>query len=120
AAGDAVLMQVGQIVRGNLRPADFAVRIGGEEFALIFPQTALPGAIRAAERLRESIASAAFDYGGRPLSQVTVSLGLAALEGATNSPKLLAQADDALYAAKQSGRNRTEWPGRDASGRGRS
>ena len=113
-AGDAVLVRVGQLVRGNLRPTDFAARIGGEEFALIFPQTSLPGAIRAAERLREAIASASFDYDGRPLPQVTVSLGLVAMEQAANSQQLLAQADEALYRAKQSGRNRTQWVGRDA------
>jgi diguanylate cyclase (GGDEF)-like protein len=90
--------------------------LGGEEFALIFPQTSLPGAIRAAERLREAIASASFEYDGRPLPQVTVSLGLVALERASNSQELLAQADEALYRAKQSGRNRLEWLGRDASG----
>jgi diguanylate cyclase (GGDEF)-like protein len=116
--GDAVLVRVGQLVRGNLRPTDFAARIGGEEFALIFPQTSLPGAISAAERLREAIASAPFDYDGRPLPQVTVSLGLAELERAANSQQFLARADEALYRAKRSGRNRTLWSGGDASGDG--
>jgi len=112
AAGDAVLLQVGQLVRANLRPADSAARIGGEEFVLILPQTLLPGAISAVERLREAVASASFNYDGRLLPQVTVSLGLVALERGANPQELLAQADDALYTAKQSGRNRTEWPGR--------
>ena len=116
--GDAVLVRVGRLVRGNLRPTDFAARIGGEEFALIFPQTSLPGAIRAAERLREAIASAPFEYDGHPLPQVTVSLGLAALEQTANSQQLLARADEALYRAKRSGRNRTLWSGGDASGDG--
>jgi diguanylate cyclase (GGDEF)-like protein len=116
AAGDAVLLQVGRLVRANLRPADSAARIGGEEFVLILPQTLLPGAISAVERLREAIAGAAFRYERRPLPQVTVSLGLVALEPGANAGKLLAQADVALYAAKQSGRNRTEWPKRVASG----
>jgi diguanylate cyclase (GGDEF)-like protein len=113
AAGDAVLLQVGQLVRSNLRPADFAARIGGEEFVLVLPQTLLPGAITAVERLREAIASASFDYDGGALPQVTVSIGLVALERSAGPLELLAQADDALYAAKRSGRNRTEWPGRD-------
>jgi diguanylate cyclase (GGDEF)-like protein len=113
AAGDAVLLQVGRLVRANLRPVDFAARIGGEEFVLIFPQTPMPGAISAAERLREGIAGAAFEYDGRALPQVTVSLGLVALERSANPQELLARADDMLYTAKQSGRNRTEWPGRD-------
>ena len=110
AAGDAVLMQVGRLVRANLRPVDFAARIGGEEFALILPQTALPGAISAVERLREAIANTKFKHDGRALSQVTVSLGLVELEKGVNPGQLLARADVALYAAKQSGRNRTEWP----------
>jgi diguanylate cyclase (GGDEF)-like protein len=113
AAGDAVLLQVGRLVRANMRPADSAARIGGEEFVLILPQTLLPGAISAVERLREAVASASFDYDGGALPQVTVSIGLVALERGANPQKLLAQADEVLYAAKQSGRNRTEWPGRD-------
>jgi len=113
-AGDAVLVKVGNLVRGNLRPADSAARIGGEEFALILPQTALKGAVKAVERVREAIAGTAFDHDGRALPQVTVSLGLAELQPGVNSEELLAQADVALYAAKQSGRNRTEWPGRHA------
>ena len=114
AAGDAVLLQVGRLVRGSLRPSDFAARIGGEEFALILPQTSLPGAISAIERLREAIAAKAFEHDGRRLPQVTVSLGLVALEQGTTPEQLLARADVALYAAKQGGRNRTEWPGQDA------
>jgi diguanylate cyclase (GGDEF)-like protein len=114
AAGDAVLLQVGRIVRANLRPSDFAARIGGEEFALIFPETSVPGGISAAERLREAIAGAAFKHHGRKLPQVTVSLGLVELERGVTPRQLLARADVALYAAKQSGRNRTEWPGRRA------
>jgi diguanylate cyclase (GGDEF)-like protein len=116
AAGDAVLLQVGRLVRANLRPADSAARIGGEEFVLILPQTLLPGAISAVERLREAIAGAAFRHERRLLPQVTVSLGLVALEAGANAGRLLAQADVALYAAKQSGRNRTEWSKRVASG----
>jgi diguanylate cyclase (GGDEF)-like protein len=112
AAGDAVLMRVGRLVRGNLRPSDFAARVGGEEFALILPQTLLPGAITAVERLREAIAGATFEHRGRRLPQVTVSIGLAELERGATPGQLLARADVALYAAKQGGRNRTEWPGR--------
>jgi len=113
AAGDAVLLQIGRLVRAKMRPADSAARIGGEEFVLILPQTLLPGAISAVERLREAVASASFEYDGGALPQVTVSLGLVALERSADSQELIARADDTLYAAKQSGRNRTEWPGRD-------
>jgi diguanylate cyclase (GGDEF)-like protein len=114
AAGDDVLLQIGRLVRDNLRPADSAARIGGEEFVLILPHTLLPGAISAVERLREAIAGAAFKHHGRKLPQVTVSLGLVELERGETPGQLLARADVALYAAKQAGRNRTEWPKRHA------
>src|SRR5258708_18303991 len=58
AAGDDVLLQIGRLVRANLRPEDSAARIGGEGFVLILPHTLLPGAISAVERLREAIAAA--------------------------------------------------------------
>jgi len=114
AAGDDVLLQIGRLVRANLRPEDSAARIGGEEFVLILPHTLLPGAVSAVERLREAIAGAAFKHHGRKLPQVTVSLGLVELERGETPGQLLARADVALYAAKQSGRNRTEWPKRHA------
>jgi len=114
-AGDAVLVRLGEILRANLRPTDWASRMGGEEFALIFPETPLSGAIIAAERLREAIASASFVCGDVPLPRVTVSLGLAALERGADSERLLMQADEALYRAKQSGRDRIDWPGNEES-----
>ncbi len=114
-AGDTVLMRIADIVRASLRPTDLPSRMGGEEFALIFPETDLPGAIIAAERLRKAIASTAFDHEGASLPRLTVSLGLAALEPSMDSHRLLAQADEALYRAKRSGRDRVEWPGREGS-----
>jgi diguanylate cyclase (GGDEF)-like protein len=114
-AGDAVLVQVADILRANLRPTDLASRMGGEEFAFIFPETALPGAIAAAERLREAVASASFKHEGTSLPKLTVSLGLAQLEKAADSQRLLAQADEALYRAKRSGRDRVDWPGSERS-----
>ena len=119
AAGDAALVAVAQVIRTSLRPTDFAARMGGEEFALIFPDTALGGAITAAERLREAVASVQVDYKGAALRRITVSLGLAALEQGADAQSLLAQADQALYRAKRSGRDRVDWPG-DGERRGRS
>jgi diguanylate cyclase (GGDEF)-like protein len=113
-AGDAVLAQVGQLVRANLRPSDFAARTGGEEFVLIFPQTTLPGAFIAAERLREAIASSSFGDGALQLPQVTVSLGMAELQRSADAVELVARADAALYRAKHAGRNRTEGPPRES------
>jgi diguanylate cyclase (GGDEF)-like protein len=114
-AGDAVLVRVAEIVRDNLRPTDLASRMGGEEFALIFPDTGLQGAITAAERLREAIASASFAYEGKALPRITVSLGIATLEQAADAQGLLAKADEALYRAKGSGRDRVDWPGTEGS-----
>ena len=106
AAGDAALVAVAQVIGSSLRPTDFAARMGGEEFALIFPDTALAGALSAAERLREAVASAQVDYRGTALPRITVSIGLAALEQGADTHGLLVQADQALYRAKRSGRDR--------------
>jgi diguanylate cyclase (GGDEF)-like protein len=115
AAGDTVLVRMAEIVRDNLRPTDMASRMGGEEFALILPETALPGAIIAAERVREAVAAAAFEHEGSALPHLTVSIGLGQLEGSEDAHRLLAQADEALYRAKRAGRDRVEWPGNEDS-----
>lgn len=106
-AGDIVLQQLGDILREALRTMDVIGRIGGEEFAVLLPETGLPSATEAAERLRERVESAQVVLeAGSPL-QFTVSIGVTALkEKNTNLDILLAQADKALYQAKESGRNR--------------
>lgn len=99
--GDTVLREVAQCCRDSLRASDLAARIGGEEFALILPGTDLSQAQQLAERLRERIAKLQLP------ASVTVSIGCAALEAQMPGvDALLARADDALYAAKQGGRNR--------------
>src|SRR2546427_9243225 len=104
------MLRVGGLVRANLSPADFAARVGGEEFVLVFPQTSMPGAISAAERLREAIAGAAFDYDGGALPQVTVSLGLVELERSANPLELLARADGARSEERRVGKEcRSRW-----------
>lgn len=110
-AGDAVLAAIADTVRKNLRPTDMFARIGGEEFVLIFPQTALAGAVIAAERLRTAVASQALSHQGNALPQTTASFGIAELatEGDCNS--LLQRADTALYRAKELGRNQTQVAG---------
>jgi diguanylate cyclase (GGDEF)-like protein len=107
-AGDAVLVSVGRVLRDKLRPTDLVARMGGEEFVLVFPQTELWGGIRAAERLRIAIAAEPMRFNGADLPNITVSLGVTALGQTTDAQQLLAEADQALYRAKQSGRNRTE------------
>ena len=100
-AGDAVLRQVAQLLKRTMRDCDFVARYGGEEFVIVLPQTDRAGALRAAERCRAVIEDA--HWGCR---QVTASFGVATLSlGCTGSAALIAAADQALYAAKFSGRN---------------
>jgi diguanylate cyclase (GGDEF)-like protein len=107
-AGDSVLAAVSRVIRRCLRPTDLVARIGGEEFALIFPQTPLQGGMSAAERLREAIAAEPMSHDGSRLPQVTVSIGVVVSDAESEANQLLARADQALYRAKQAGRNRTE------------
>lgn len=105
--GDTVLEHLGELCRQALRDMDTVGRMGGEEFAVLLPQTDRPHASEAAERLRRTIAAAEIPLAqGRPL-RFTVSIGVATLaEANTNIDTLLSQADEALYAAKNAGRNR--------------
>lgn len=107
-AGDKVLQELARRIRGNVRSADLPCRVGGEEFVVAMPGVSRSDALIAAERLREVVASAAFDIGraGGPLP-VTISVGVAAFEGGNDTAEeLLKRADAALYCAKNSGRNR--------------
>lgn len=109
-AGDECLRQVAsELAAGLLRPDDFLARYGGEEFAVILPRTGLPGASVVAERLRSNIESLGIRHPGSPAAgQVTISQGLACTVPtlASEPSVLIAQADEALYEAKRSGRNR--------------
>lgn len=113
AAGDALLRAVARALKTELRTTDFLGRFGGEEFLLVLPETDLEGAAQVAEKLRRRIAALAVEAeDGRELA-VSLSIGLAALDGrprdAAASPEtLLEAADQALYRAKHSGRNRIE------------
>ena len=104
--GDLVLRQTTERLGACLRESDLLGRLGGEEFAVLLPQTGLSGAREVAERLREAVGSAPFDLDGLSLP-VTVSVGVAehrpGLEPAEGS---LARADEAMYRAKREGRNR--------------
>jgi len=101
-AGDEVLRRVAQTVHAVIRVTDFFARYGGEEFALILPNTDSEGALILAERLRAAIEGAAWKE--RP---VTASFGVATVDGqAKTAEDLVRLADEALYAAKERGRNR--------------
>jgi diguanylate cyclase (GGDEF)-like protein len=106
AIGDQVLQGVAECCRQELRGVDVLGRYGGDEFAAVLPETGLPAAYQVAERLRKSIAQRALDTKAGQVT-VTVSLGVAVLDDEHLAPEtLLDHADQALYVAKQSGRNR--------------
>lgn len=105
--GDLVLQQLGNVCREALREIDSVGRIGGEEFAVILPQTDAAQALEVAERLRQAVADTglALEH-GLPL-HFTLSIGVTTLTGSgANIDMLLGQADSALYEAKRTGRNR--------------
>jgi len=108
AAGDLVLKRLAETCRDNLREVDFVGRMGGEEFAIVMPDTDLQTAGLAAERLRRLVAEQRIDFEGETL-QITMSVGIAGLRRdapEAGSEDLLRRADQALYSAKAGGRNR--------------
>jgi diguanylate cyclase (GGDEF)-like protein/PAS domain S-box-containing protein len=103
--GDEVLRAVSGRCQHMLRTNDVLGRYGGEEFIVVFPETTLDEARIVAERVRSAIAGSPVTIGEHAL-EVTVSIGLAQLASGQEPSSLVASADAALYAAKQSGRNR--------------
>lgn len=101
--GDRVLVATGEIVRTCLRPYDLAARIGGEEFCILLPRTALDDAEAISERLRTALAKTTVP----PLRQgrMTASFGICAAGPGDRLPDMLLRADFALYEAKRDGRN---------------
>jgi diguanylate cyclase (GGDEF)-like protein len=109
-AGDAVLRHIAGQMLATFRQVDVVARIGGEEFAVLLPSANLGSALRVAERLRATLAAkpAATDAG--PVG-CTVSIGVAIMDDETAGVEaLLKRADEALYAAKNGGRNRVCGP----------
>ena len=108
--GDECLTLVGsELTRHAKRKIDLAARYGGEEFAVILPETAAAGAERVAESVRSAIANLKLPHSASPVAPfVTVSVGVATatLESNSSPEELIAAADQALYGAKRSGRNR--------------
>jgi diguanylate cyclase (GGDEF)-like protein len=112
-AGDAVLRYVARLIKVQLRGSDVVARYGGEEFVVLLPGTTLAFGLETAERIRQVIAAQSIAVGtGEPV-RVNVSIGAALLQGAARSQAaaehmaaLIARADQGLYQAKSSGRNR--------------
>jgi len=105
--GDLVLKGVSKIIREVIRDIDVPARYGGEEFAVILPGTNADGGKNIAERLRKSVMDKTFSADGKVL-KVTISIGIAtAPVDAGSKEELIGKADQALYHAKHSGRNRS-------------
>jgi diguanylate cyclase (GGDEF)-like protein len=104
AAGDTVLVQVCAVLQGQLRAADMLGRWGGEEFLIVANATGAEEAAQIAERLRAVVAARAFEEVG----QLAASFGVAASLHHDTLEALVKRADEALYLAKQGGRNRVE------------
>ncbi|MEJ5300834.1 MAG: sensor domain-containing diguanylate cyclase [Thermodesulforhabdaceae bacterium] len=104
SVGDAVLVAVARILRQTLRAVDRAARIGGEEFAVILPETNGLGAVQAMERVRQMVAMSPVTDSHANVS-VTLSCGVASWKDGEDGERTLARADAALYAAKGRGKN---------------
>jgi diguanylate cyclase (GGDEF)-like protein len=108
AVGDNVLQIFAETASAKLGPCDLIGRLGGEEFAIVLYDSGEEKGLAVAERIRLSFEDAAFEIDGRPIGG-TVSMGMVVAEsGLLDIPALLAQADEALYVAKETGRNRIE------------
>lgn len=106
--GDGVLEEIATLIRRNTRDTDIVGRYGGEEFIIILPKTNLSSSWVVAERLRSIIEKAELkDFAGNVFA-ITVSQGLAGWERHEDATSLISRADDALYKAKEKGRNRVQ------------
>src|SRR3989441_764348 len=105
--GDRLLRAVASEISRSLRTPDVAARYGGDEFAVILPQTQPEGALRVCERIRKAVEQLALNSGDVPVS-VTATLGVAdyPAEGIATAEELIHAADEALYGAKRAGKNR--------------
>jgi diguanylate cyclase (GGDEF)-like protein/PAS domain S-box-containing protein len=105
--GDLALKEVARCMRESLRTSDVPARLGGEEFVVLLTDTGLEGAVAVTERLRERVGRAEVPAGRDRVARFTVSGGVAELAPGERFETLLARADEALYRAKEEGRNRT-------------
>ncbi len=106
AGGDVALKALADVLRETLRGEDFLARIGGEEFALVLRGTDLSVAGRIAERMRERVAAACIALPDGRKTHVTISIGVAPFMPDCKDQACLKAADQALYKAKESGRNK--------------
>jgi diguanylate cyclase (GGDEF)-like protein/PAS domain S-box-containing protein len=117
-AGDKLLVIVAQTAMAQVRASDLVARYGGDEFIILLPQASAEQALPVAERIRSSIAALRVETAGEPFA-VTLSIGIAEMRHEPvdeNLERVIQRADDAMYKAKQSGRNRTVLFGQDEIG----
>jgi diguanylate cyclase (GGDEF)-like protein len=106
AAGDEVIRGIAKVLREVTRSIDVVSRIGGEEFSVILPKTALREGVQVAEKIRKETEKRRFDL-GKTTGNVTISLGVSVFpQDGTEPEALISRADDNLYRAKEGGRNR--------------
>lgn len=103
--GDMVLSKVAEIIKNNVRSFDIVGRVGGEEIAVVFPETTLEGAVKATNKLKDAIANHEFTVVDKPI-KITVSIGTTQLKDSDTAESLYERADGALYMAKRQGKNR--------------
>ena len=107
--GDRVLLSIAELIAKHVRSTDITARYGGDEFCVALPNTTVQGARLVARKLCEEIADNAFTVDGKPPFRVTCSIGLAQFhKDMKDSLVILRFADQALYKAKSSGRNRVK------------
>lgn len=106
--GDEVLEEIATLIRRNIRDTDIVGRYGGEEFIIILPKTTLSSAWVVAERIRSIIEKAELKDSAGNVFAITVSQGLAGWERDEDAASLISRADEALYKAKEKGRNRVQ------------
>ncbi len=111
--GDKVIRAVAHVLRSNIKGRDVAARLGGEEFAVLLPQTSLTGAAAVAEQIRGTVAQGRIcrPDGNESIGQVTLSVGVAIARSGDTLEALLERADAAMYTAKRAGRNRVSLAG---------
>lgn len=106
-AGDRVIKVIGRSIAKRLREVDFFCRYGGEEFVALMPETDSKTALEVLEKVRDAIANAAFNYKDQPLT-ITVSIGVTEFKTSDTLESAFERADQALYNAKSTGRNRCQ------------
>ncbi len=104
--GDQVLKSLAQLLQNSVRNIDIVARYGGEEFAIILPETDLTGAVKVARRINQLVRDMIINYDELELS-ITISIGVASYQSGQSKKELISNADEALYKAKESGRDKT-------------